>query len=199
MLEIKSQNYVLKSKVSEVLIEAERIAEKPKIMMEDHSKRDDENAEEKKEENGTVNAKPEAITTTSSSTTTTNNVILPDWYLTTECSVFSRDCIAQKLSQNTYSKYPFQVGKPFDHVYEWQTSLPNGWESNIEVDYPKDTSNHDPVIDDAARECARDIQQQSIDEQLDSLLDKLGRTLNMVSFAITDYFYSRDRFTMFMK
>jgi hypothetical protein len=132
-------------------------------------------------------------------------VHLPDWRMTTDCSAYSRDCVLRQLNQHSYAEYPFRFELQYQGGYQWQESLPSGWNSSLQKHIPSfhtrtnernittriDTSNTDKI-----QKCIVSAQTKTVDEQLTYLLQHTlkprNETLNMISFTISDYSYAKD-------
>ncbi|CAJ1965179.1 unnamed protein product [Cylindrotheca closterium] len=132
--------------------------------------------------------------------------ILPDWYLTTECSIYSIDCVSRETKRNNYQSYPFPLVNPNlkngtlpkDNVI-WKpartfpTFQKKKEKSATEINKVEVTPHKD------AQTCVQKATTRSLKEQLDDLLpayndfkQKDDHMNERIVYTISDYSYAKD-------
>ena len=145
----------------------------------------------------------------------TGGVILPDWYLTTECSPFAIDCVSRELRQtkNKYTFYPFPLIneniRPLSSsgnnssVWKDPSTFPKrGEQSDDDNDDTKEQqqlSYRDTIMpNEEIDECIARAKETSTKEQMDHLLPSIqtfqeqSHEDERVAFTISDYSYSKE-------
>lgn len=129
--------------------------------------------------------------------------ILPDWYLTTECSIYSIDCVSREVKRNKYQSYPF----PLVNANLKNGTLPQEdviWKSSqtfpkfqTKQNTTKITKYFAPHKDSQA--CIQKATTRSLKEQLDDLLptyddfkQKDDSKNERIVYTISDYSYAKD-------
>jgi hypothetical protein len=126
----------------------------------------------------------------------------PDWYLTTECSVYSLDCVSREIRQGKYLPYPFPLVNENVNLRALSNDLvtwknPRSFPRFHKNKKAKRIENRIQHVDSAA--CMKRAQSSSLQEQFDILLPKHSdfqsesdSTNQRIAFTISDYSYSKE-------